>query len=73
MGFQENKYGLTCHTNTEKCPHIDVFIVLCFEVYFERNVSLVHKIFNLQSYSLFLDVFPLNTAYPRPGNYTEVL
>ena len=37
--FQANKYGLTCHTNTERCIHTDVFVVLCFEVYFERQIS----------------------------------
>ena len=35
------------------------------EVYFERNVSLVYKIFNWQSYSLFLYVpSPLDLACP---------
>ena len=32
--------------------------------YFERNGSLLHKIFNLQSYSLFLGVSPLDQACP---------
>ena len=39
-------------------PFPDLCLLVPFYVYFVRNVSLVHKIFNLQSYSIFLGVLP---------------
>ena len=47
--------------NTKQYPHIDC-LLFCNLKFFERNVSIVHKILNLQSYSLILGVPP-----PPPG------
>ena len=51
--------------DAEEYPHIDCLLFCNFKfILKKKNVSLVRKIFNLQSYSLFLGVFPPGHSLP---------